>query len=38
MASVALLFQHRFHKVLIASSHTYSRMQPWGAHMLLDPL
>jgi hypothetical protein len=38
MASVALLFQHRFRKVLIASSHTYSRMQQWGSHMLLDPL
>jgi hypothetical protein len=38
MASVALLFQHRFRRVLIASSHSYVRMLPWGSHVLLDPL
>lgn len=38
MASVALLFQRRFRKVLIASSHTYGGLAPWGSHPMLDPL
>ncbi len=38
LASVALLFQHRFHKVLIAATHSYADPMPWGSHPLLDPL
>lgn len=38
MASIALLFQCRFRKVLIASSHTYGGLAPWGSHPMLDPL
>ena len=38
LASVALLFQHRFRRVLIAASNTYAELYPWGSHPLLDPL
>ena len=38
MAGVALLFQRRFRRVLIASSHTYGGLAPWGSHPMLDPL
>ncbi len=38
MAIAALLFQHRFRKVLIASSHSYAALRPWGSHPMLDPL
>jgi len=38
LASVGLLFQHLFHKVLIPSSHSYADLFPWGSHPLLDPL
>lgn len=38
MASVALLFQHRFSKVLIAATNSYAELTPWGTHQLLDPL
>ena len=38
MASAALLSQHRFRKVLIASSHSYAGLRPWGSHPMLDPL
>ena len=38
LASVALLFQHRFRKVLIAATHSYGDLIPWGSHPLLDPL
>ncbi len=38
LASVALLFQNRFRKVLIAASNTYAVLNPWGSHPLLDPL
>lgn len=38
LASAALLFQHRFRKVLIASSHSYAGLRPWGSHPMLDPL
>jgi hypothetical protein len=37
MASVALLFQQRFRKVLVASSYTHAELVPWGSHPLLDP-
>ena len=38
LASVALLFQHRFRKVLIPASFTYDQLFPWGTHPVLDPL
>ncbi len=38
LASVALLFQHRFRKALIAATLTYAELIPWGSHPLLDPL
>jgi lipid II:glycine glycyltransferase (peptidoglycan interpeptide bridge formation enzyme) len=38
LASVGLLFQHLFRKILIPSSFTYSELFPWGTHPLLDPL
>ncbi len=38
LASVALLFQHRFDRVLVPATHTYAEMFPWGSHPLLDPL
>lgn len=38
LASVALLFQHLFGKVIIPSSHDYANMFPWGSHPLLDHL
>jgi hypothetical protein len=38
LATVALLFQNRFRKVLIAASHSYADLMPWGSHPLLDPL
>jgi hypothetical protein len=38
LASIALLFQDRFRKVLIAATNTYAVLNPWGSHPLLDPL
>jgi hypothetical protein len=38
LASVGLLFQHLFHKVLIPATFSYSDLPPWGSHPLLDPL
>ncbi len=38
LASVALLFQHRFRKVLVPASYTYAEAPPRGSHPLLDPL
>jgi len=38
LASVGLLFQESFRTVLIASSHTYADLLPWGSHPLVDPL
>ena len=38
LASVALLFQERFRRVLIPSTHSYADLTPWGSHPLLDPL
>jgi hypothetical protein len=38
LASIALLFQHRFRKVLISSNWSYADLFPWGTHPLLDPL
>ncbi len=37
MASVALLFQHRFRKALIGATYTYAELIPWGTHPMLDP-
>lgn len=38
LASVALLFQHRFRKVLIPATFDYAHLVPWGSHPLLDPM
>jgi lipid II:glycine glycyltransferase (peptidoglycan interpeptide bridge formation enzyme) len=38
LASVGLLFQHLFHKVLIPATFSYADLPPWGSHPLLDPL
>ncbi len=38
LASIALLFQDRFGKVLIPATNTYANLDPWGSHPLLDPL
>src|SRR6266487_5929848 len=38
LASVVLLLAPQFKKVYIPSSHSYSHLQPWGSHPLLDPL
>ena len=38
LASVGLLFQERFRKILIPSTHSYADLTPWGSHPLLDPL
>jgi hypothetical protein len=38
MASIALLLQQRFRKVLFAATNTYAELTPWGTHPMLDPL
>lgn len=38
LASIALLFQHRFRKVLIPATFDYAHLVPWGSHPLLDPM
>jgi lipid II:glycine glycyltransferase (peptidoglycan interpeptide bridge formation enzyme) len=38
LASIGLLFQHQFRKVLIPSSATYAELYALGSHPLLDPL
>lgn len=38
MASIALLFQHLFSKVLIPSTHHYGLLVALGTHPLVDPL
>ena len=38
LASVGLLFQHLFRKVLIPATFSYADLLPWGSHPLLDPL
>ncbi|HEX2232976.1 MAG TPA: hypothetical protein VHG69_06385 [Thermoleophilaceae bacterium] len=38
LATIGLLFQHRFRKVLIPATHTYADLFPWGSHPLVDPL
>ncbi|HEX2232977.1 MAG TPA: hypothetical protein VHG69_06390 [Thermoleophilaceae bacterium] len=38
LAAMGLLFQHRFRKVIIPSTHNYADLFPWGSHPLLDPL
>lgn len=37
-AAVGLLLQNQFERVLIAASHTYNSLFPWGSHPLVDPL
>ena len=37
MASVGLLLSNHFHKIYIASSHTYGVPLPWGSNPLMDP-
>lgn len=38
LASVALLFQQRFARVLVPATRTYRNLLPWGSHPLLDPM
>ncbi|MBI4698001.1 MAG: hypothetical protein HY758_03585 [Nitrospirae bacterium] len=38
LASVALLLSAQLKKVYIPSSYPYSNLNPWGSHVLLDPL
>jgi len=38
LASVSLLLANRFKKIFIASSLSYEHLDPWGTHVLLDPL
>lgn len=38
LASVALLLERRWSRVLIASSLDYGHLRPWGSHALTDPL
>jgi hypothetical protein len=38
LASVALVLERRYSKVLLASSYGYKYLKPWGSHPLTDPL
>ena len=38
LAAVGHAMTRRWHRVLIASSHGYHGLKPWGSHPLLDPL
>jgi bacterioferritin-associated ferredoxin len=38
LASVGLLLGRRFRRILIAASHSYRDLFPWGSHPLVDPL
>jgi len=38
MASIALLLSPQLKKVFIPSSNPYHSLDPWGSHILLDPL
>jgi hypothetical protein len=38
MASIALLLSPQLKKVFISSSNPYYVLDPWGSHVLLDPL
>lgn len=38
LGGVALLFQHAFSRVLIASTFSYMALTKWGSHPLVDPL
>ncbi|HEX2232978.1 MAG TPA: hypothetical protein VHG69_06395 [Thermoleophilaceae bacterium] len=38
LAAMGLLFQHRFRKVIIPSTHSFADLFPLGTHPLLDPL
>jgi hypothetical protein len=38
LASVALLLSPQFKKIYIPSSFSYHRLDPWGSHVLVDPL
>ena len=37
LASVGHLVSNKFQNILIASSHCYSQLVPWGSHPLVDP-
>ena len=37
LASVGHLVSNRFKNLLVASSHSYSQLVPWGSHPLVDP-
>ncbi len=38
LASVGLALEKRYRSVLIASTHGYNDLTPWGSHPLTDPL
>lgn len=38
LAAMAHALGESFHTVLIPASYTYTQLQPWGSHPLLDPL
>lgn len=38
LAAIALALEHRYAKVMIASSTPVWRLRPWGSHPLTDPL
>ncbi len=38
LGTIANLLSPQFSKVLIPSSRTYARLEPWGSHVLVDPL
>lgn len=38
LATLANLLSPTFSKILIPSTRTYARLEPWGSHVLLDPL
>ncbi|GAA5179642.1 hypothetical protein GCM10025771_22140 [Niveibacterium umoris] len=38
LASIGMLLEHRFGKILIGSSYSYGALFPWGSHPLTDPL
>ena len=38
LASVGLLLENRYERILIASSEEYAKIGPWGSHPLTDPL
>ncbi len=38
LASVALVLEPLYRKILVPSSMTHHRLKPWGSHPLIDPL